>query len=258
MKEINKQVKSKNNFRLIVEEFYTTLVTLKKEKDQKNFNKELLKFIPVINGYVANRLKMAVLNGTLNKNMFRPNDFTDQLFIDVYDHLDEISNESELHTFLFEKVDQALEDSLIEEEFDHLFFDNIDTYTKPEWDAMEEKYSRDGGGDFVLLEELDDSTLNKNNYTLDHVFITNEEKDLAKMLDANLNKERIERHIKLVLNKMSVPMRTVFQLYADQGFTTMEIAKIRKTTLKEVAKLLVEARQILKDSFAKRFLIDSN
>jgi len=151
-----------------------------------------------------------------------------------------------------------LEDSLVEEEFDHVFFDNIDTYSKPEWDAMEEDYTQDGDGDFLLLEEMDDSSLDKSNYTLDHVFITNEEKQLADKLDASLDKERINKHMQLVLDKMNLPMRTVFELFTNEGLTTEEIADIRKTTLDQVEELLSSARQLLKNSFEKRFLIDSN
>jgi len=53
-------------------------------------------------------------------------------------------------------------------------------------------------------------------------------------------------------------MRTVFELFTNEGLTTEEIADIRKTTLDQVEELLASARQLLKNSFEKRFLIDSN
>jgi len=247
-----------NEVRIIMKKTYTRLVSFKKEGNQESFNTELLKVLPNIYKYVDKRLSNAVANGKLNKGMFNPNDFTDQLFIEVYERLDEIKDENELHAFLFKTVDQLLEDSLIEEEFDHVFFDNIDTYSQPEWDAMEEKYSRDGDGDFVMLEDLDDSSFNKDNYTLNHVFITEEEKKLADKLDASLNKDRIVRHVQLVLNKMDVPTRTVFQLFTNEGFTLKEIANIRETSHKEVEEILSTARKILRNSFEKRFLLGSN
>ncbi len=123
---------------------------------------------------------------------------------------------------------------------------------------MEEKYSRDGDGDFVMLEEMDDKSLNKDNYILDHVFITDEEKELAEKLDASLNKDRIQRHVQLVLDRMNLGMRTVFQLFVNEGFTLNEIANIRDATLSEVEKDLKKARKILRNSIEKRFLIDSN
>lgn len=247
-----------NDIRIIMKETYSKLVSYKRKENRESFNTELLKVLPQIYRYVSKRLNSAIANGKLNKGMFNPSDFTDQLFIEVYDNIDDIKSENELHVFLFKKVDELLEDSLVEEEFDHVFFDNIDTYSKPEWDAMEENYTQDADGDFVLLEELDDTSLNKSNYSLEHVFITQEVKQLADKLDASLNKERIYRHIQLVLNKMNMPMRTVYELFTDEGLTTEEIAKIRKTTIDQVEELLALARQLLKDSFEKRFLLESN
>ncbi|SFR77673.1 RNA polymerase sigma factor [Maribacter stanieri] len=247
-----------NDVRIIMKETYSKLVSFKRKGNRESFNSELLKVLPQIYRYVSKRLNSAVANGKLNKGMFNPNDFTDQLFIEVYDNIDDIKTENELHIFLFKKVDELLEDSLVEEEFDHVFFDNIDTYSKPEWDAMEENYTQDGDGDFLLLEELDDKSVDKSNYSLNQVFITEEEKQLADKLDESLNKERIYRHIQLVLDKMNMPMRTVFELYANEGLTTEEIAEIRKATLSQVEDLLSSARKLLKDSFEKRFLFQSN
>tara|TARA_R110001606_G_scaffold70977_3_gene162301 strand:+ start:2638 stop:3396 length:759 start_codon:yes stop_codon:yes gene_type:complete len=247
-----------NDVRIIMKETYSKLVSFKRKENRESFNSELLKVLPQIYRYVSKRLNSAVANGKLNKGMFNPNDFTDQLFIEVYDNIDDIKTENELHIFLFKKVDELLEDSLVEEEFDHVFFDNIDTYSKPEWDAMEENYTQDGDGDFLLLEELDDKSVDKRIVTLNQVFITEEEKQLADKLDESLNKERIYRHIQLVLDKMNMPMRTVFELYANEGLTTEEIAEIRKATLSQVEDLLSSARKLLKDSFEKRFLFQSN
>ncbi|WP_423794622.1 RNA polymerase sigma factor, partial [Maribacter arcticus] len=82
--------------------------------------------------------------------------------------------------------------------------------------------------------------------------------ELAEKLDASLNKERIERHVQLVLDRMNLGMRTVFQLFANEGFTLNEIANIRDATISEVEKDLQKARKILRNSIEKRFLIDSN
>jgi len=247
-----------NDIRIIMKETYSKLVSYKRKENRESFNTELLKVLPQIYRYVSKRLNSAIANGKLNKGMFNPSDFTDQLFIEVYDNIDDIKSENELHVFLFKKVDELLEDSLVEEEFDHVFFDNIDTYSKPEWDAMEENYTQDADGDFLLLDEMDDKSLDKSNYSLNHVFITEEEKKLADKLDATLDKERIYNHVQLILDKMNLSMRTVFELFTNEGLTTEEIADIRKTTQEQVEELLASARRLLKNSFEKRFLIDSN
>ena len=68
----------------------------------------------------------------------------------------------------------------------------------------------------------------------------------------------VERHMQLVLNKMDLPMRTVFELFTNEGFTTKEIANMRDTTFAEVENVLAKARKILRNSFEKRFLLGSN
>lgn len=243
---------------ILVKETYGKLVYHRNRENRGAFNQELMRLMPHINSYVGKRLKAATIAGLLNKGMFSPNDFTDQLFIEVYDNWDEIKDGNGLRPFLFKKVDELLDKSLKYEEFDHLFMDNIDAYSQQEWDTMEEEFSTDGDGDLVMLEELDDPTFSNDAYKLDYVFVANDEKDLMEKLDKSLDKERIERHMDLVLAKMPIHMRSVYQLYTDQGFTANEIAIIRQTTLEDVEDLLSIARKLLKDSFVKRFLIDSN
>ena len=53
-------------------------------------------------------------------------------------------------------------------------------------------------------------------------------------------------------------MRTVFELFTNEGFTTKEIANMRDTTFAEVENVLAKARKKLRNSFEKRFLLGSN
>lgn len=147
-----------------------------------------------------------------------------------------------------------LEDIIVEEEFDEFFFKNIDDYSKPEWDEMQENFSTDGGGDLLLLEELDDMSYNHNDYTLNHVFVEDNQKALIEKLDKKLSKEDISKHIEMVLHNLSLAMQTVFELFTKQGFTLEEIAKIMKRDVKEVEKLLNDARKGLYTSLFNRHL----
>mgnify|MGYP003152600917 FL=1 len=149
-----------------------------------------------------------------------------------------------------------LDDIIVEEEFDDIFFDNIDDYSKPEWDEMEEKYSTDGGGDLLLIEELDDMSYNHNDYTLDHVFVENDEKAMCEKIDANLSKEQVERHIAMVLLNLPFALRNVFELYTKQHLDLQEIAEIRNNTVEEVTQLLTDAKKALQVSFFNRYPVD--
>ena len=89
-------------------------------------------------------------------------------------------------------------DIIVEEEFNDFFFKNIDTYSKPEWDEMAENFSTDGDGDLLMIEELDDISYNHNEYTLNHVFIEDDEIELTKKLDKTFHNDDVNKHIKIV------------------------------------------------------------
>ena len=56
---------------------------------------------------------------------------------------------------------------------------------------MEEKYSIDGGGDFVMIAELDDLSYAKNDYTLRDAFVEDKGKGIIEKLDQELEKTRL-------------------------------------------------------------------
>ncbi|WP_458626065.1 RNA polymerase sigma factor [Winogradskyella sp. PC D3.3] len=118
---------------------------------------------------------------------------------------------------------------------------------------MEENFSTDGGGDYVMIEDLEDRSYNHNDYTLNHVFIEDDEKKLTEKIDSDLSEEQIQNHIKMVLHNLPLPMRSVFELSTQQHFELEEIAKIQNTTIEEVKELLKSAKKALQVSLFNRY-----
>ena len=135
---------------------FSDLVRHRRMGEKKAFSELLLKTLPQVNRYIVKRLNTAISIGNLPQGKYRPADFVDQLFITAYDHFDEVKNEKDLYPWLFKKADELLKDTIVGEEFDEVFFQNIDDFSKPAWDAMEEKFSTDGDGDLVMMEEMDE------------------------------------------------------------------------------------------------------
>lgn len=241
-------------FHQFVTRSYADLIRLKKEENKSSFNELMLKILPQVKIYIVKKLNKAIKDGTIPKGKYKADDFIDQLYIETFDHIDEIENEKDLYPWLFKKVDELLEDTKIDEEFDDFFFKNIDNYSKQEWDAMEEKYSRDADGDLVMLEDLDDISYNKNNYTLNNVFVENKEPQIIEALDKKLSEERIRKHIQMVVQQLPERMQTVFDLAVSHQFKPSDIAKIKKISTQEVVKLLNKTRDTIKISLKKRFL----
>lgn len=241
------------NYRVVIENTFSDLVTSKKKADKIAFNQKLLTIVPEIKKYINGRLNAAIKKGHFSKGKYKADDFIDQLFIEIYDHIETLKSEKDFYLWLFKKTNELLEDTIADEEFDDLFFKNIDSYSKPEWDAMEEKFSKDGDGDLVMIEELDDSSYNHNDYTLNNVFIEDDEKELTEKLDEKLNEDAIDRHVQMVLHNLPLPMRTVFELFTKQHLGLDEIAQLRNSTIDEVKKLLKDARRALQISLFNRY-----
>lgn len=211
--------------------------------------------MPEIKKYVNGQLKTAIKKGHFSKNKIKADDIIDQLFIEIYDHIDEVKQQKDFYLWLFKKTNELLDDITVEEEFDEFFFKNIDDYSKPEWDAMQENFSTDGGGDLLMIEELDDMSYNHNDYTLNHVFIEDNQKALIEKIDNDLSAEEVQNHIQMVLYNLPYSMRNVFELFAIEQLELEEIAKIRNNTLEEVSQLLNDTKQVLQASFLKRYAI---
>lgn len=233
---------------------YRDLIRLKQEGDLSSFNNLLLKAMPKVKRYVVKELDRAVASGQIDRNKYKVDDFIDQLFIELYDHIEEIANERELYPWMFKKVDGLLADILVEEEFDSLFLENLDNYSKPEWDEMQEQFSTDGDGDLVMKEEWDDISYNKNDYLLNHVFIEDGDQKIIAQLDKELGDGNIAKHAELVLRQLPAAIRRVYELFTEHQFDVAEIAKIRNTTIQEVESILEAARKSLRKSFLSRYV----
>lgn len=247
------QYKEKRVFHKFVANEFVKLEQLKKEQNRESFNEHLLKVFPRVGKYIENRLKREVANHKLDRGKYKKEDFIDQLFLLVYDNFHEVSTAKELHTWLFKKADELLEDALVEEEFDSLFFDNIDDYAKIEWDEMEEKFSMDGDGDLIMFDELDDISYHEKDYILKNIFLEdNQDENMAK-LDQDIRASEIQKHINMVLFKLPRPVQTVYELFTVHQFNISEIAKIQNRTELEINTLLNAARESLKLSILGRF-----
>ncbi|AUC84641.1 sigma-70 family RNA polymerase sigma factor [Polaribacter sp. ALD11] len=248
--------KIRKELRVSIKQKLPNLIKYKQEDNEAAFYDLLLEILPDLRQYVNKRVLAAIQKGHFPRNKYDPNDFIDELFIETYDHIENFSNADEFYMWLYKKANELLEDVIIEEEFDELFFKNIDDYSKPEWDAMQENYSTDGGGDILMIDELDDISYYHNDYTLNHVFVENKEKALIEKIDKDLNTKEIQNHIAMVLHNLPLAMRTVFELHTNQHLDLKEIAHIRNTSLKEVEQLLKDAKKALQVSFFNRYSVN--
>lgn len=253
MKNSTAYHENKKAFHLFVGRTYTDLVQLKRKDKKEEFNSLLLKVMPEVKRYIKRKLHTSMSKNLIPRGKYKPADIMDQLFIEGYDHFDEIKSKEHFHPWLFKKADSLLNDIMTDEEFDTLFLDNIDSYAQAEWDSMAEKFSVDGDGDYVMMEELDDISYRKHDYILKNIFLE-ESRDMMAKLDKDLGKENIRKHTEMVLHHLPADMRAVFELFTEHQFEAAEISKILNREIREIEQLLEDARSSLEATFYKRFV----
>jgi DNA-directed RNA polymerase specialized sigma24 family protein len=181
----------------------------------------------------------------LPEGKYKVEDFVDELYIEAFESIHEAKEDIYLYLWLFKKADEILDDIIVDEDFDNTFFKNIENYTKVEWEAMEEKISRDADGDLVMLEEFDDRSYLKFDYTLNNVFIEDNELEFIKNLNEQLSQKEIQHQIDVILHLLPMSMRTIFELTINQQFDSEEIAAIKDISISEVEKVLANAKSTI-------------
>ena len=102
-------------FRVFIETTFQDLVKLKEKGDKVSFYTQLLKILPKIKKYIAGSLNSAIKKGHFSKNKYKADDFIDQLFIEIYDHIDEVEKDNHFYLWLFKKTNELIENTIVEE-----------------------------------------------------------------------------------------------------------------------------------------------
>lgn len=255
MKNITELKNPAKSFKILAVQSFSQLSKMRARNERENFDRLMAEFMPAVQFYLNRLLISAVATGQLPSGKYKVNDFSDEVFITVYDRFEEVENEKEFRPWLFKLTDEVWDDIVTESEFDNLFFKNIDQYTQVEWDAMEEKFSIDGDGDLVPDDEADEPFFQYYNYTLNDVFIEDEEEEFIEKVSLKIDSERIIRHLDLILKKVPVPLKSVFELSKKLGFELDQIAKIKGISPEKAQEKLKIVEGYVRTSLENRFKI---
>lgn len=245
------------NSKLIMEdgyllEVYKKLVVFKQGGEKADFFELMKNIMPGVRKYIKNIFRKLEKNKQLPKGKYKVNDFVDELYIKAYDNIQEVKQDENFYGWLIKQADIVLEDTLVEEDFNHFFFKNIEDYTKAELDEMEENYYIDADGDYVMEEDSEDSTLPKNDYTLADVFVEETEQELIETISDKLKQAQIHKNIEMLSAKFSLLEYTVFDLNVNHKLTTGQIAEIKQIPIDKVEALLQKVKSGIKTIFHKR------
>lgn len=228
---------------------------LKKWKAQgrrEAFNEKLLSLLPEVKRYITRGLRLALAKGVISHNKYRPEDFFDQLFLDVYDRFGEVPGRDAFYPWLFSRAESLLEEMEVKEIFDAYLFENLDDFSRAERSEMDESYSTDGDGDLVMMDELDDISYKDRQYLLGNIFLDDAHQDLMAMMDTGGRQQKVLRHLDNVLFDLPANLRSLFELAYEQGFGPEEIARIKNLEPQQVSDLLAKARKQLRIALGEK------
>lgn len=204
-------------------------------------------------GYIARHLSASVRNGHIPQEKYRVKEFVNELYLLAYEHVSEIEDEKDFPFWLFQKADEQLQKTIVEEEYNTRFLDNFERYTKIEWNQMQEDYCTDGEGELTLLEEFDDPAYPKYEYRLADVLVEDLQEEWIEKLNGEFGAGDVHEHIDMVMHRLPAPMKSIFDLAVNQKFLPREIANIKGLSVEKVQSYLDGARKVVLNSIQSRY-----
>jgi DNA-directed RNA polymerase specialized sigma24 family protein len=217
-----------------------------KEKDFSAFFAVIKPFSKDLSKFAKAKLKNAEHHHLLQKGFYNTEDILMEVYLEVFEALNDSVSEKELKTLLFQKTIQKFNE-ILEKENRIRKRIPVDLIVKEELDLLNEDYSVDGNGHFVLIEELPDISYHQKDFKPKHYIIDPDaEKEIVSSLELDdtilVDDDRRE---KLANTYFLIPptSKTIFELYVfgnQDEDTIAEILKIEKDQVKTVITKVVE------------------
>ncbi len=213
----------------------------------KEFGKVLSKFIPSLKKYIRTKLKVAETRKKIPKGMYTPDDILDELYLKVFNEFGEQDKvPGALKLKLFTLANELLSEKIKTENWRARKID-IDEIIKNELKTLEEKFTVDADGDFVMMEELDDISYKQEEFKPNLIILEkSQEEDLIKSLDLeekgiseDLEKRKALGQLYAELSELS---QSILDLYAFGNLTIEEIAEVQNMKVEDVEKFIAKIK----------------
>ncbi len=225
----------------------TVLTEYKKANNIKDFGKALSKFIPNLRKYIRTKLKIAETKKKVPKGMYSTDDILDEIYLKVFNEFDETDlDQDKLKLKLFTLTNELLSEKIKAENWRERKLD-IDELMKEELKSLEEKFTVDADGDFVMFEELDDISYKQKEFKPNLIILEKSlEEDLVKSLDLedkgisdDLEKRKVLGQLYAELSELS---QSILDLYAFGDLTVEEIAEVQNMKVDDVKKFIAKIK----------------
>jgi len=225
------------------------LFKLKKENNFEEFYKKISTFIISLKKFTKTKLKIAEDQGKIDKGFYNANGILDEVYLEVFKIFSSEIDEKQLHKILFEKTIQKINTIVVKKKqfANHI---NIDDILKEELDLLNEDYTIDAGGDFILDEELDDISYKQKSFKPTH-YILDQPLELQVTEKLNLNNiSHISAKKRKVFGEIfySIPhtSKNIIELYVFGDQSISEISNIMLIEEAKVEEVIVAVKEKFK------------
>jgi len=87
----------KNTYHIQIQESFVVLRKLKEMNKQDAFKDKFMELLPAVKQYIKNSLETASKKDLLKQQGYSVDDFVNDLYIYVYDHIEELDNEEDFY-----------------------------------------------------------------------------------------------------------------------------------------------------------------
>lgn len=233
------------------------LIEYRKQDDRDKFNDLMDILLPEIKEYVENWLVRAESNHKIEKGKYKVEDFMGELYIAAYNHIEEVKEDKRLYVWMLGRVNQVMEDKIIDDNFDAAFFKSINEYVDQEQGSMIEKLTINNEGEVVLEDSLDnitkDSTLSKYSYSVNEVFVDHDDDKIIETINNHLTPKDIDTTIRKIIKSSTLQEQSIIDLYTIHKLSITEISTVTNIESQHIQKVISQLQtHIITDAHRKK------
>lgn len=237
-----------------VEEVVEPLLSFKEEQDPAMFARLIKKAMPHLIGYLRRRIKQANITHTLRKEAMKAEDLMNELYLRLYNRFDTsmASHKQQVYMWLYQEADRLLAE-VIDQHGVTALQEDIEVLQKPINQTMEEQYSIDADGDYMMIEEFDDPSYGFNDTQfaagLYDVYTYLLDDHTQEFLDAETEFDLMNEDQQAAMHRMMYSLsdfkRSILDLYAYEHLSIEDIAIIKNVPNEKVEAALAEVKAIM-------------
>lgn len=221
---------------------------LNEKATQIAFDKKVVAVSQLLHPYVKNRLYIAESMGIIPKNMYESMGVIDESIAKFYENGFDIDMETNtLKLKLFKYADVEL-DAIYKKEAFHKNTVSTNAMLVEELDALEEKYTIDGGFDFIMNDELNDISYQQNNKEKQLFLYDDDDNSFLGTFEMeNVSENKSKVILGGLYSWLPLNVSSIIDLLVFGKLSFEEIAKVKSIEVKRVKFIYEEVNTKFKD-----------